>query len=399
MNSKVSICIPSFNHARFLPAAIESALAQTYRDIEIIIVDDGSSDGSLEIAQEYATNYPELIYLYTHPNHSNRGISATINRAFRESKGEYWTLLGSDDIYHPEKAAQQVSFLLQSSRYGWVYSGAEIIDEQGQILPTKNCTDISHDLRPLESLILANHITAITVMARRECLEVTGEHSEQLVYSDWEFWIRMGAHYKFGYVSSPLVKYRIHSYNTSRGVERNVQMQRHLDVLNSIRANAARYGGQLLIPRIQALVELRRAHFLFYLAQEEAAAESLNSVFELWPSILSELSSLYRWLTVTYESPGLYKWMSEHLPEELPSSFKKRTIRLLMGLMYARAAMECYQSGDLRGARDLAVRAQMTDQRWLSDRALLSLLCETMVGSTAMKIARRLGRRTLINRR
>jgi alpha-1,3-rhamnosyltransferase len=395
MNPKVSICIPSYNHARFLPAAIESALAQTYRNIEIIIVDDGSSDGSLEIAQSYATKFPNLISVYTHPNHSNRGISATINRACQESNGDYWTLLGSDDVYHAEKTAQQVSFLFENSTYGWVYSAALIIDERGQILSAMNRIDVSGDLRLLESLILSNQITAITVMARRKCLEALGEHSEQLVYSDWEFWIRMGAHYKLGFIANPLVKYRVHSYNTSLAIDRGSHLKRCLDVLNSIRTNASRYGGQLISPRIRALIELRRAHFLFYLGEKEAAAESLNSVFVTCPSILQESSTFSRWLTVTYESPSLYKWMSEHLPKDLESSFKKRTNRLLIGLTYARAARESYQNGDLRGARYLAIRAQMTDQRWLSDRALLSLLCETMVGSTAMKIARELGRRTL----
>ncbi len=399
MNPKVSICIPSYNHARFLPAAIESALAQTYRNIEIIIVDDGSSDDSLGIAQNYARKFPELVSVYTHADHRNRGISATINRAFEKSNGDYWALLGSDDTYYPAKTAQQVSFLLQHSDCGWVYSAAQIIDEQGQILPEVNGIDISREPSALESLILANQITAITVMGRRDCMQRVGEHNENLIYSDWEFWIRMAAHYRIGFIASPLVNYRVHSYNTSLRIEKKQHHQRHLDVLESLRADGSSCGGDLSSPKIQALIELRRAHFLFYLGQTDAAAQSLNSVFVIWPSIGHQPRTFFRWLTVTYESPSLYKWMSQHLPKDLEPSFRRATIRLLMGLMYARAAMECYQSADLRGARELAIRAQMTDQRWLSDRALLSLLCETMIGSSAMKIARRLGRRTFLNRK
>ena len=77
----VSICIPSYNHAPYLPAAIESALGQTYRDLEVVIVDDGSTDDSLEIARAYERREPERVRVLTHPGHVNRGTAATANLA------------------------------------------------------------------------------------------------------------------------------------------------------------------------------------------------------------------------------------------------------------------------------------------------------------------------------
>jgi len=119
---KVSICIPSYNHARFLPAAIESALAQTHKNIEIVIVDDGSTDNSLKIAGSYASKYPSIVFLHTHPGHCNRGISATMNLAAQKSTGEYWSTIGSDDVLYSNKTERQVAYLDKHPNVAWVYS-------------------------------------------------------------------------------------------------------------------------------------------------------------------------------------------------------------------------------------------------------------------------------------
>lgn len=83
---KVSICVPSYNHARFLPMALESALAQTYDDFEVVVVDDGSTDDSLAVAQSYAARHPSKVRVFTHPGHRNRGISETVNLAFEKAR-------------------------------------------------------------------------------------------------------------------------------------------------------------------------------------------------------------------------------------------------------------------------------------------------------------------------
>src|SRR2546427_3598573 len=128
---KVSITIPSYNHARFLPAAIESALAQTYQHLEIIIVDDGSTDGSLQIAEEYGRRHADVIKVITHAGLRNRGISETVNLGFESATGSYWCGLPSDDLFHPRKIAEQVAFLERHPEIGWVYGYAQYIDTNG----------------------------------------------------------------------------------------------------------------------------------------------------------------------------------------------------------------------------------------------------------------------------
>src|SRR5437868_6123302 len=116
---KVSITIPSYNHVRFLPATLESILAQTYKNFEVVIVDDGSRDGSLQVAQEYAARQPGLIRVLTHPGHENRGVSAAVNLAFENISGEYWMGIPSDDTMYPDKLERQVEFLDKHPEVGW----------------------------------------------------------------------------------------------------------------------------------------------------------------------------------------------------------------------------------------------------------------------------------------
>src|SRR6476660_5130840 len=122
---RVSVCIPSYNHAPYLAEAIDSVLAQTYRDFEIVLVDDGSTDDSLEIAQGYAARFPDVVRVLTHANHANLGISETVNLAYQESRGEFWSGLPSDDMLYPDKLERQVAFLDAHPNIGWLYSHAE----------------------------------------------------------------------------------------------------------------------------------------------------------------------------------------------------------------------------------------------------------------------------------
>jgi len=111
MAPRVSVCIPSYNYAAYLPEAIESILAQTYLDFEIIVVDDASKDNSQAVAEDYARRYPNKVRIFTHPGRVNKGVSATCNLAIEKSRGEYLAWLGSDDVWYPEKLARQVDEL------------------------------------------------------------------------------------------------------------------------------------------------------------------------------------------------------------------------------------------------------------------------------------------------
>jgi alpha-1,3-rhamnosyltransferase len=251
----VSIFIPSYNHAQFLATAIESCLNQTYKNIEIIIVDDNSSDDSLEIARRFEKKYPSLIQVFTHPDNLNHGISATINLAVSKLRGDFYCGLASDDIFYPDKTERQVNYLLEHPDVGWVYSKAERFGERSGLAGT----DISTDPDALATLIRNNRIWEITVMGRKEVWNQAGAHDESLVYSDWHFAIRMLEISKVGFIDEALAGARVHSRNTSVGNNWKNYFQYSLDVMTALR-------NEPFEPRVRALVSRRRYFYLFLLA-------------------------------------------------------------------------------------------------------------------------------------
>ena len=117
----VSVISIFFNAAEFLTEAIESVLAQTYPHWELVLVDDGSSDGSAEIARRYADSDPGRIRYVEHPGHENRGISAARNLGVREALGEYVAFLDADDVYLPQKLDRQAQLLAAYPEAAMVY--------------------------------------------------------------------------------------------------------------------------------------------------------------------------------------------------------------------------------------------------------------------------------------
>lgn len=118
---RVSVIMPFLNLERFIAESIESVLAQTYDHWELLLVDDGSTDGSTEIARRYAERFPECIRYFEHEGHTNRGASASRNVGFRYARGEYLALLDGDDVWLPTKLARQVPLLDALPEAGALY--------------------------------------------------------------------------------------------------------------------------------------------------------------------------------------------------------------------------------------------------------------------------------------
>jgi glycosyltransferase involved in cell wall biosynthesis len=196
---------------------LASVLAQTAQDFEVIVVDDGSKDNSLEILQKCSREFPK-IKVFTHSNRKNKGISPTANLAIEKSSGEYIAFIGSDDVWYPQILEKQLELIETDAALGIVYAPAHLIDKNGNKLEGTIGKDVTGEKSPVEAIIKKNVIPAITVMMRKAALEKVGVYDEKLVYSDWELWIRILEHYKIGYINVPLSKYRLHNSNTSIGI-------------------------------------------------------------------------------------------------------------------------------------------------------------------------------------
>ncbi len=296
LNPLVSVLLPSYNHARFLPSALESALAQTYTNIEIVVVDDGSSDGSLVIARQYANRYPSTIRVFTHTRNENRGISATINRALRESEGQYLSSFSSDDILYPDKIERQVAVLNAEPDVGLVQSYSDMIDSNANLMSAGIGRALTQQPDPLDCLIVDNPIIGPTTTFRRACLEQVGEWNEDLVYSDWEMWIKILAHWKPAFLAKSVCGYRVHGTNTSVGIAPELDLRYKLEVLKSVRVNTNRIGGLLLRPRSRALLDFQIAWVLASLGDYRDAGESLRAGFRSDPSLYTDSQWLSQWL-------------------------------------------------------------------------------------------------------
>ncbi len=210
----VSVCICSYNHARYLPQTLDSVLTQTYQDFELIVVDDGSTDNSHEVLSDYQRRYPDKIRYVWHGNHANRGISASCNLALSLARGVYFAWLGSDDHWLPDKLAIQVKFMAENPAVGLSYTSAHTISATGELFPALGAQGYVSS-EAWRQFIIANPIIASTAMITYRCFGEVGGFDENLVFSDWELWIRLAAKYAVAFLPEPSTAYRVHGQNIS----------------------------------------------------------------------------------------------------------------------------------------------------------------------------------------
>ena len=203
----VSVVMPVFNAGRFLGEALDSVLAQTYPDFELVIVDDASNDGSYELLQAYAARDPR-VRVFRQP--SNQGIVAARNRAFREARSDsrYFAILDADDVALPDRLARQVAYLEAHPDHALVGGQTLIIDAQGRPL------GIRHYPRSYAEICAVitrfNPIAQPAVMLRRSVIEQTGGYSAEFPRcQDYELWLRVAAEHPIANLAEPVIRYRI----------------------------------------------------------------------------------------------------------------------------------------------------------------------------------------------
>lgn len=219
--NEVAVIIPSFNHDRYIGASISSVIHQTYKGVEITVVDDGSTDKTLEVLERYCRDIRVI-------QQENQGTQAARNTGIRASTGKYIALLDSDDMWLPDKLEQQIDILDKYPDVGLVYSLAYKIDDNGKYLTND---PIGRPLAPnipiLEQLLIQNPIPALTAVFRRECIDEIGFFDESLLGAgDFDMWLRIAGNWEVACIPEPLALYRVHSQNTTQVLQRNKQAYR-----------------------------------------------------------------------------------------------------------------------------------------------------------------------------
>lgn len=210
--NKVSVIIPTFNCARYITKAIESVLNQTYKDFEIIVMDDGSTDNTRELLLKYISEGKIKYYFQ-----NNKGQSAARNTAIKLSHGDLIALLDADDIWFPEKLKLQVNYFLDHTDVAMVHSNISIGTNDSIITPDLPIIKRHRSFSIFEELYLGNFVNISTVVLRRESLNVAGLFDEGLRKAeDYDLWLRVAANFKVGYQDVVTGVYRIHNDNSSR---------------------------------------------------------------------------------------------------------------------------------------------------------------------------------------
>ena len=425
---KVSVFISNYNYARYLPECLDSILAQTYQDFEIVIVDDGSTDNSLEILMDYKRRYPEKIHHYWHPGHANKGLSVSSNLAISKAQGEYLAWTGSDDMWYPEKLERQIEQLDSDPRLGMVYSYADFVDGEGRVLPGRAGIDITSDPNPVGRMLRSCHPPAMTVVIRRQCLEEVGVFDETLpTIQDWDLWIRVFSRWKVGFIDRPLAKYRIHGNNQSKGIDPQVELDTYLTLYHRLEQKRFDIGGVLLEPRNQAILDLQFAFHLFPNDKVDEAAKRLHAAFHKDPSLYEDVAFINDWLNqwkpdfYTPEQTHLGLWVIAHLPPTAAPIFRSRLLELqlqnpetkaffvqrgiqrgksqsgpvdmarifddcpselpiprswkvdVLKEIYPALLFESYKAGDLPNTRYYWRKTVQLDRSWLANRGVLSI--------------------------
>lgn len=203
---RISIMIPTYNCGRFLGRAIDTALAQSYTDFEILVIDDGSTDNTRDVVARYGNK----VRYFHQPN---RGLSSARNLALSRATGEFVAYLDADDMWYPQKLEAQIAFLDAHKECGLVHSEVSVIDEDDKILHLRFNQETGRSFPHgycLIDLLRRCHIQILTVLERRECLDRAGIFDERLaIAQDYHHWIKVALQgFAIGYLPEPLGKYR-----------------------------------------------------------------------------------------------------------------------------------------------------------------------------------------------
>ncbi len=200
----VSVVIATYNMGKYVAAAIESVLAQTYSNVELLVVDDGSSDDTREVVQRFLSD-PRVRYLAQ----KNSGQTVAKNVGIRASTGKYVGFCDADDRWMPHKLARQVPVLEARESVGVVYSKVSYIVEP-PAPPVEEPKVPCPSGRVTEDLYLINFIPFGTALVRREALEQAGSFNETYRMGiDWDLWLRMSLRWEFVFIDEPTYIYRI----------------------------------------------------------------------------------------------------------------------------------------------------------------------------------------------
>jgi alpha-1,3-rhamnosyltransferase len=222
----VTVIIPAYNHEKYIEECLNSVCAQTYNNLQIIVINDGSKDNTGNIIRKFIEDRDAKI---EYIEKENEGICKTLNLGLLKANGKYIALLASDDFWMPTRVEEQVMFLERNEyenklKIGLVYTDAYFV--KGNTITQSKYSDYKPGIRKyftdsiqnrnlFDILMVDNIIIALTVLIRKECFDKVGNFDISLKCEDLDMWLRISKEYEIAYIDKPLAYYRIHGTNVS----------------------------------------------------------------------------------------------------------------------------------------------------------------------------------------
>jgi glycosyltransferase involved in cell wall biosynthesis len=221
----VSIIVPLYNHAQYIATSLESFANEGYPNLEVIVIDDGSKDDSFAVAQTWLAQHPNAFANVVLERQENMGITKTLNRLVARSKGEFITMVASDDLLLPGGIQARLEALERRPDWLAVFADATVIDAQGVQTATgalhkigkTNLKALEDDGLRSQELILRWGVPGPVLLSRRDAFDPVrgvGPHDETSFIEDRDLYIRLLAHKALGFVNRTVAAYRMHTRNT-----------------------------------------------------------------------------------------------------------------------------------------------------------------------------------------
>ena len=214
-NSFVSIGVALYNHEKYIVKCLESIVKQTYRNIELIVIDDGSLDNSFKVAKDYleSQDYNQNYKIYTRVN---KGMCNTLNEIAEQSSGKYISFIGSDDYWFLNKIEEQVKFLEDNPNLVLVHSNSIKVDENDREIGFLDYSNKKNSGNLFEAIIKGRGgINTPSHLYRTDIYKKIGYYDPALKFEDTDFWLRLTKVYKVGFINKYHTFYRWHSGNLS----------------------------------------------------------------------------------------------------------------------------------------------------------------------------------------
>lgn len=387
---EVSVVLPTYNRRRLVQETIDSVLRQKFADLELIVVDDGSTD---DTGRTLTDRYGPLIrYVYQ----ENAGESAARNHGIALSRGKYVGFVDSDDLWHPDKLKRQVEILEANPLVGLVSTQAFWINYLGlQLRKAPDGASRQDDVISWAELVLDNVIAGggSSSLIRRECLVKAGGFDQAIRFGEeWDLWIRIARDYRVVQIPTPLVYYRVNPFGTRgwapRANEAEAMYREHLSIVAKAFEHApqALGEGDHLEAKAYARLHLRHAMVNYGHGSDEAGRHYWQLAIDTCPvhatdeAVISQTLVNYAVgfasVAVPRKRVAVLQATVDRVLSNLPESVSGLTSRrnTLLAKCYAEMSFQAAMNGEAPLARRCAYRSVATESVWLRNRGLLKIL-------------------------